>query len=152
MPELWAGTDAGKAAHHCTVIDADGRKVLSRRVPNNEAELLALIGDVPVAPPRDDQQQPQELGQADRDQGRTSFGVGVEDGTFLAAFTAEEVRAPGAVADEALERGARGKVDLFDTVASVQVEVTWPSEETDRFVLCADGSDQRFHAPHLTAH
>ncbi|MEU3620472.1 IS110 family transposase [Streptomyces sp. NPDC006872] len=46
MPELWAGTDAGKAAHHCTVIDTDGSKVLSRRVPNNEPELLELIGDV----------------------------------------------------------------------------------------------------------
>ncbi|TDU73601.1 IS110 family transposase [Streptomyces sp. KS 21] len=46
MPELWAGTDAGKAAHHCTVIDTDGTKVLSRRVPNNEAELLELIADV----------------------------------------------------------------------------------------------------------
>lgn len=33
LPELWAGTDAGKAEHHCTVIDADGVKVLSRRVP-----------------------------------------------------------------------------------------------------------------------
>lgn len=48
MPELWAGTDAGKAAHHCTVIDADGTKVLSRRVPNNESELLELLGDVLV--------------------------------------------------------------------------------------------------------
>lgn len=46
MPELWAGTDAGKAEHHCTVIDADGMKVLSRRVPNNETELLDLIRDV----------------------------------------------------------------------------------------------------------
>lgn len=46
VPELWAGTDASKAAHHCTVIDTDGTKVLSRRVPNNEAELLELIGDV----------------------------------------------------------------------------------------------------------
>ncbi|MEU2391501.1 IS110 family transposase [Streptomyces sp. NPDC007369] len=46
MPELWAGTDAGKAAHHCTVIDTEGTKVLSRRVPNNEPELLELIGDV----------------------------------------------------------------------------------------------------------
>ncbi|MFG2749543.1 IS110 family RNA-guided transposase [Streptomyces xanthophaeus] len=48
MPELWAGTDAGKAAHHCTVIDRDGTKVLSRRVLNNEPELLELIGDVLV--------------------------------------------------------------------------------------------------------
>lgn len=46
MPELWAGTDAGKAAHHCTVIDTDGSKALSRRVPNNEPELLEMIGDV----------------------------------------------------------------------------------------------------------
>lgn len=48
MPELWAGTDAGKAAHHCTVIDTDGTKALSRRVPNNEPELLELISDVLV--------------------------------------------------------------------------------------------------------
>ncbi|MER5180949.1 IS110 family transposase [Streptomyces sp. NPDC002896] len=46
MPELWAGTDAGKAEHHCTVIDADGTKALSRRVPNSEDELLQLLGDV----------------------------------------------------------------------------------------------------------
>ncbi|WP_262699516.1 MULTISPECIES: IS110 family transposase [Streptomyces] len=46
MPELWAGTDAGKAEHHCTVIDAEGTKVLSRRVPNNETELLELLGEV----------------------------------------------------------------------------------------------------------
>ncbi|WP_435810388.1 IS110 family transposase [Streptomyces mirabilis] len=46
MPELWAGTDAGKAEHHCTVIDTDATVVLSRRVPNNEAELLQLLGDV----------------------------------------------------------------------------------------------------------
>lgn len=46
MPELWAGTDAGKGEHHCTVIDADGTKVLSRRVPNSETELLELLGDV----------------------------------------------------------------------------------------------------------
>ncbi|MFJ9026419.1 IS110 family transposase [Streptomyces sp. NPDC102259] len=46
MPELWAGTDAGKAAHHCTVIDSDGTKRLSRRILNDESELLELIGDV----------------------------------------------------------------------------------------------------------
>lgn len=46
MPELWAGTDAGKAADHCTVIDRDGTKALSRRVPNNEPELLELVGEV----------------------------------------------------------------------------------------------------------
>ncbi|MFD0561183.1 IS110 family transposase [Kitasatospora saccharophila] len=46
VPELWAGTDAGKGEHHCTAIDADGKTVLSRRVPNNETELLELLGDV----------------------------------------------------------------------------------------------------------
>ncbi|MFF0133854.1 IS110 family transposase, partial [Streptomyces mirabilis] len=38
--------DAGKAEHHCTVIDKDATIVLSRRVPNSEAELLELLGDV----------------------------------------------------------------------------------------------------------
>lgn len=46
MPELWAGTDAGKAEHHCTVIDTDGRRKLSRRVANDETALLELITDV----------------------------------------------------------------------------------------------------------
>ncbi|WP_181722747.1 IS110 family transposase [Nocardia gipuzkoensis] len=44
--QLWAGIDAGKAAHHCTVIDTDGKRVLSRRVDNDEAELTGLIDDV----------------------------------------------------------------------------------------------------------
>lgn len=46
MAELWAGTDAGKAEHHCTVIDADGSRRLSRRVANEETALLTLIADV----------------------------------------------------------------------------------------------------------
>jgi transposase len=46
VPELWAGTDAGKAEHHCTVVDVDGRTVLSRRVSNDETALLELIADV----------------------------------------------------------------------------------------------------------
>ncbi|WSP78328.1 IS110 family transposase [Streptomyces sp. NBC_01235] len=46
VPELWAGTDAGKAAHHCTVIDTDGTRRLSRRVDNDETALLKLIADV----------------------------------------------------------------------------------------------------------
>ncbi|MFF4519840.1 IS110 family RNA-guided transposase [Streptomyces mirabilis] len=46
VPELWAGTDAGKAAHHCVVIDADGKRKLSRRVDNDETVLLKLIADV----------------------------------------------------------------------------------------------------------
>ena len=46
MPELWAGMDAGKAEHHCTVIDTDGKRRLSRRVANDENALLQLIADV----------------------------------------------------------------------------------------------------------
>ncbi|MGI5405087.1 IS110 family transposase [Streptomyces sp. CA-135486] len=46
MPELWAGTDAGKAEHHCVVIDAEGKRRLSRRVANDETALLELIADV----------------------------------------------------------------------------------------------------------
>ncbi|MEE1943077.1 IS110 family transposase [Streptomyces sp. TRM 70361] len=46
MPKLWAGVDAGKAEHHCTVIGTDGAKVLSRRIANSEPELLDLVRDV----------------------------------------------------------------------------------------------------------
>ena len=45
MAQVWAGVDAGKAHHHCVIIDPDGRRLLSRRVANDEPELLALIGD-----------------------------------------------------------------------------------------------------------
>ena len=43
---LWAGIDAGKAHHHCVVIDADGNRLLSQRVPNDEPALLELIAGV----------------------------------------------------------------------------------------------------------
>ena len=43
---LWAGIDAGKAAHHCVVINADGQRGLSRRVVNDEAALSDLIRTV----------------------------------------------------------------------------------------------------------
>ncbi|WP_338048811.1 IS110 family transposase [Mycobacterium lentiflavum] len=43
---LWAGVDAGKSDHYCVVIDADGRRLLSRRVTNDEAALLELISAV----------------------------------------------------------------------------------------------------------
>jgi transposase len=46
QPILWAGVDAGKAAHHCVVINADGQRVLSRRVVNDEAALTDLIRTV----------------------------------------------------------------------------------------------------------
>lgn len=40
VPELWAGTDAGKTEHHCMVIDAEGQRRLSRRVANDKTVLL----------------------------------------------------------------------------------------------------------------
>lgn len=46
MSRLWAGIDAGKAHHHCVAIDEEGRRIFSRRVANDETELLAMIADV----------------------------------------------------------------------------------------------------------
>lgn len=46
MTRLWAGIDAGKAHHHCVAIDKEGRRLFSRRVANDETELLAMIADV----------------------------------------------------------------------------------------------------------
>src|SRR5215831_4265410 len=46
MAQVWAGVDAGRAHHHCVVIDGEGGRLLSRRVANDEADLRALIADV----------------------------------------------------------------------------------------------------------
>lgn len=46
MSRIWAGTDCGKGHHHCLVVDTEGDTLLSRRVANDEPELLELIGDV----------------------------------------------------------------------------------------------------------
>lgn len=43
---VWAGIDAGKTHHHCVVLDNEGRKLLSRRVANDESELTTLLADV----------------------------------------------------------------------------------------------------------
>jgi transposase len=43
---VWAGIDAGKSDHYCVVINADGNRLLSRRVANDEAALLELISTV----------------------------------------------------------------------------------------------------------
>ena len=42
----WAGIDAGKGHHHVVVIDGDGRRLLSRRVANDEPDLEAVIAAV----------------------------------------------------------------------------------------------------------
>lgn len=46
MARIWAGTDIGKTHHHCVVVNAEGERLLSRRVLNDEPELLALLADV----------------------------------------------------------------------------------------------------------
>ncbi|WP_437025227.1 IS110 family transposase [Streptomyces sp. enrichment culture] len=46
VPQIWAGVDIGKEHHHCVVIDAQGNRLLSRRVLNDETILLELIADV----------------------------------------------------------------------------------------------------------
>jgi transposase len=46
LVQLWAGIDAGKSHHHCFVIDGDGNRLLSQRVPNDEPALLQLIANV----------------------------------------------------------------------------------------------------------
>ncbi|MGW0570244.1 IS110 family transposase [Streptomyces tauricus] len=43
---IWAGIDAGETHHHCVAIDESGRRLLSRRVANDEPELLQLLADV----------------------------------------------------------------------------------------------------------
>ncbi|MFB7337095.1 IS110 family transposase [Streptomyces adustus] len=46
MAMIWAGIDAGKTHHHCVAIDESGRQLLSRRVANDEPELLELLTNV----------------------------------------------------------------------------------------------------------
>lgn len=43
---LLTGVDAGKAHHHCPIIDADGTRLLSQKIPNDEPTLLELIATV----------------------------------------------------------------------------------------------------------
>jgi transposase len=42
----WVGIDAGKGHHWAVALDSDGERVLSRKVPNDENAILALLGDV----------------------------------------------------------------------------------------------------------
>ena len=43
--QAWAGIDAGRGHHHLVVIDQEGRRLMSRRVANDEVELGAAIED-----------------------------------------------------------------------------------------------------------
>ena len=43
----WIGIDAGKGHHHAVLIDRDGQRLLSRRVINDQPDLVALIDTRP---------------------------------------------------------------------------------------------------------
>ena len=45
MDKAWTGIDVGKEAHWAHVLDAAGRKLLSRKVENDEADLSKLIDE-----------------------------------------------------------------------------------------------------------
>ena len=46
VERAWAGIDAGKGHHHVVVIDGEGRRMLSRRVANDEPDLVTLIAAI----------------------------------------------------------------------------------------------------------
>jgi transposase len=46
MNRIWAGIDSGKTHHHCLVLNEGGETLLSRRVANDEPELLVLLDAV----------------------------------------------------------------------------------------------------------
>jgi transposase len=43
--KAWAGVDVGKGFHWAHVVDARGTELLSRRVENEEADILALVDE-----------------------------------------------------------------------------------------------------------
>lgn len=49
MDKAWVGVDAGKDFHWVVVIGAEGEVLLSRRVENEEADLVALVKEVTAA-------------------------------------------------------------------------------------------------------
>jgi transposase len=46
LNRVWVGVDVGKEHHWAWVLDAEGRRLLSRRVVNDEADVLTLLGEV----------------------------------------------------------------------------------------------------------
>lgn len=46
LQQVWAGIDIGKGHHHAVVINGEGKRLLSRRVASNEADLEELAGQV----------------------------------------------------------------------------------------------------------
>jgi transposase len=51
MDKAWVGVDAGKGFHWAHALDASGTEILSRKVENDEADILALIEEaISLAP------------------------------------------------------------------------------------------------------
>lgn len=46
MDRAWAGVDIGKGHHHVVALDADGQRLFSQRVANDERALAVAIGKV----------------------------------------------------------------------------------------------------------
>jgi transposase len=46
VDRAWAGVDIGKGHHHVVALDADGRRLFSQRVANDERALAVAIGKV----------------------------------------------------------------------------------------------------------
>jgi transposase len=46
MDKAWVGLDVGKEFHWAHVLEASGRELLSRKVENDEADILKLIDEV----------------------------------------------------------------------------------------------------------
>jgi hypothetical protein len=45
MDKAWAGVDASKEFHWAHLLDVSGRQLLSRKVENDEADILRLIDE-----------------------------------------------------------------------------------------------------------
>ena len=43
--DIYCGIDVGKSAHHAIALTADGRRVLSRDLPQDEATFRALFAE-----------------------------------------------------------------------------------------------------------
>jgi transposase len=105
MSRIWARIDSGKGHHHGLALDTEGRTLLSRRVANDEPELLKLIGDV--------------LAVADGDEVTWSIDMtGGESALLLALLVAHEQEVlclPGMLVNRASDgyRG-EGKTDARD--------------------------------------
>lgn len=105
MRHMWAGTDIGREHHHVAVVDADGKRVFSRRVANDETALLEVISAVA------------DLG------GRVTWGIDLHSSesvlllTLLSDHGQKVVYVPGIVVDRAAGgyRGA-GKTDAEDAL------------------------------------